>query len=203
MKQRNVLSTFGLWSFTSHLWNSLKLPSFSSVCNTVWMRLMPTLSNNWPRTTITTCTSVAGKCEKNFQLWESRCEMTSNSCSQRRSFVKTGLCRDQRGNNGVDKSSYLVFLSVLRRWGLPAEARALGGALVLPPDRATRLVSDTLNLSGAARPRAAWTGKGAGSHLAWCRATCDFNGIKYCRLLMHFFKYYQDETVNGLLWCVC
>lgn len=45
---------------------------------------------------------------------------------------------------------YLVLLRVLQRRGLPAEARALRSALVLPPDRTTRLVSDTLNLSRAA-----------------------------------------------------
>lgn len=50
------------------------------------------------------------------------------------------------------KVHYLVLLSVLRRGGLPADAGVLGGSRVLPPDRATRLVSDTLNLGVEAGP---------------------------------------------------
>lgn len=65
------------------------------------------------------------------------------------------LCVSNSEGQWVDNIGYLVLLSVLGRWGLPAAGRALGSALVLPPDRTTRLVSDTLNLSGVAWPREA------------------------------------------------
>lgn len=57
---------------------------------------------------------------------------------------------------------YLVLLCVLCRGGLPAEAGALGGVLVLPPYGATRLVSDTLNLRGAVGPPPAAGEQGKG-----------------------------------------
>lgn len=42
---------------------------------------------------------------------------------------------------------YLILLRVLQQRRLSAEAGALAGALVLPPDGATRFIRDTLNLS--------------------------------------------------------
>lgn len=56
------------------------------------------------------------------------------------------------GSIGYTRRFYLILLGVLHQWGLPAEAGALGGALVLPPDWATWFVSDTLNLNGTRAP---------------------------------------------------
>lgn len=82
-------------------------------------------------------------------------------------LLVTMLCEDgpvwlTEGWRG-DRLDYLILLRVLHRRGLPAEVRALGSTLVLPSDRATWLVSDTLNLSGVACPKKAVTdeqGKG-------------------------------------------
>lgn len=55
--------------------------------------------------------------------------------AKRSRFVKTGL-RGYMWRGDIERTwgDYLVLLSVLGGRGLPAEARALAGVLVLPPD---------------------------------------------------------------------
>lgn len=65
-------------------------------------------------------------------------------------------CESNIQGQWLDTTDYLVLLILPGLRGLPAEGGALCGVLVLPPDRATRLISDTLNLSGDNPPERQW-----------------------------------------------
>lgn len=75
----------------------------------------------------------------------------------------------------VHRIGYLILLSVLHQGGLSAEAGALGGTLVLPPDWATRFVSDTLNLSSVGRPGETIADEQERGHLSYHTAVRQVN----------------------------